>query len=85
MTVVILFDCPDRIKGAGSRQVEMAIEIESDYNFPASEIRRQRRDNGGTFAVLIETGLPSQSIENMVPDILKYLPDSATHIETREV
>jgi hypothetical protein len=85
MTVEIEYDLGATVvNGLGEWQVKMAKQIESNRSFPITDIERELA--GSAFIVRVETEtLPSQTVENMLSDIEDYLPDTATHVETRGI
>lgn len=82
MTVEIEYSLPtSRI--ASGWQVDMARQIESNSEFPITDLEREIQ--GTTLILRVETTLPNQAVENMLSDIEEYLPAGSKHVETREV
>lgn len=84
MTVEIEYYCPHGVSDLGDWQVDMAEQIESNRGFPITDIERELE--GSAFIVRVQTAtLPDSAVDNMLSDTEDHLPDTASHVETREV
>lgn len=82
MTVEVEYSLP-RPRIASQWQVSMTEQIEENRGFPIEEIEREL--SGTRLIIRVQTDLPNQAVENMLPDIEEYLENGSEHVETREV
>lgn len=92
MTVEIVYDLENTaVNDLGRWSLKMAEKVEANRGFPITDISRELTEeeiDGFSVPVLIvsvETTLPNQAVENILSDIEAHLPDTAEHVETREV